>query len=367
MALSQREPFIEARRFVDLTRAGAPESVPRGWLALSERHTFTPEQLQAAALELAAGRSAPPVLVSRGGRYLPASDEDALRLMASAALRDAQGAAKEIPARVIRAAHATDPRAFAVELQAALAERATDNGARVRRVLRDVIEAHGARSVDVVQGRAQAEVYEEKVQGILGAHADHSWHGRVRVSRERSVEAQVAMQAMARGQTESSIPRQSLNALRTFFHEEYHGASPISPGAYRTFGKGLEEAGTEILARDTAAKLLGVTTPSGGHPYALPTVRRSRSGEIVTFAANSSISSYNHYVEPLVAHTARAIDTPEDAPRRLVEAFRRLRSVDRPAISTPEAHLDALADALDLAGEARRRFVDAVASDRSLR
>lgn len=127
-----------------------------------------------------------------------------------------------------------------------------------------------------------------------------------------------------------------LGGIATLVHEDLHGASRIESNAYSGLGVGIEEAGTEILARK-------ITREHFEEPAVLKLPER------VTYGYYSGgYGAYAWYIENLLGAVDNAYRDGTDVGPRVEEAFlktRRWKPGER-AITTAGEHIDVFVDAL---------------------
>lgn len=153
---------------------------------------------------------------------------------------------------------------------------------QVRETVRQLLQSYGIASRDDrrldMPGRLPEPGPEPHKYAVLpdsrlpGADATHSWQGQVNMRETTHASLIRALGFMSRG---GSFTLADVDAVRVLIHEELHGASKATSRAYADqAGRGLEEAGTEILARKLSREAFGQTDPKGDW-WGLPTKRVS--------------------------------------------------------------------------------------------
>lgn len=227
----------------------------------------------------------------------------------------------------------------------------------VRGVVKGLLRGQGMTSSDDARalagaGRFRIASEAEERSLLSGADGVHGWNGEVVMKRSSWLAAKHAAQELKglsgdalkdalRGM--SSTRRHNLTVV---IHEELHGHSPILPSAYRGHGVGLEEAITETLARSTLRKVGGMAPDEAARGFATPRYDHAK-GRFVHAATNS----YDHYLDDLHGAALKiAGGSPDALPALLERAMVKTRSGAYRGLATPEAHFEALADAMGKSG-----------------
>lgn len=132
---------------------------------------------------------------------------------------------------------------------------------------------------------------------MAGANATHDWVGATEVRKSVHDNAKQALADLAKNPRAAIELRQSgfsseliskkYSGIRTLLHEEAHGTSKLLGEGYRGVGVGIEEAGTEILARKATRELLGFKQHKDA--FSLPTKK-------VYGRYDGGDGSYNNYI-----------------------------------------------------------------------
>ncbi len=351
---------------------GPEEGVGRAWIKIPTNDKgqprFSQGALDSARREASAGTLPKPVLVLKDGLLHPATDEDALRAAAYSAVSRDKTSGVQIPARVIRPAHVTDPKAFARAMADAL--EAGDQ-VSVRGLMRDHIAGKGLRSRDVsgVGDLPQAFEYAPFVgPDGKGPRAMHRWSGQIVVREDIAPHVTTAYRKVARGE---SLSYEEIRAINTLMHEELHGHSPREKKAYAGYGVAVEEVGTEMLARRFSAQLRGLNPVrlKEGHAYAYPTPTRLEDGSYTYRSPpDARKRSYDGMIGPMLEHVHRVQGgDPGRTAERLADAYQQLRGDHGRTYPTARAHAEGLADALGMTEEQKARFIAALENDPRLR
>lgn len=174
---------------------------------------------------------------------------------------------------------------------------------------------------------------------IGGAMAVHRWDGSVTVAKSEleKVARIAAMDPAALKALPVAEKNAQLDGLSTLVHEDLHGASRIVSTAYRGVGVGIEEAGTEILARK-------ITREHFEDPDVLKLPERSNwSGSYF-----GGYGSYQPYIQNLLEAVDVAYGDGKDVGNRVEEAFLKTRKwkSGEQEITSGESHIDEFVDAL---------------------
>lgn len=127
-----------------------------------------------------------------------------------------------------------------------------------------------------------------------------------------------------------------LDGFRALVHEDLHGASRIASNAYSGIGVGIEEAGTEILARKITREhfeepaLFKIPERAGLHYY------------------SGGYGSYQEFITGLLNAVDRAYGDGSDVGKRVEEAFLKTRKwkPGEREIASGDDHVDEFVDAL---------------------
>lgn len=180
-------------------------------------------------------------------------------------------------------------------------------------------------------GKAQREGYRTKPDAEMGgANAYHSSDGvTVRVSRHN----RCVQLAQMMTNTPKAIPsRDDLDYIRTILHEEAHAHSQKGNGAYRRGGIGIEEAGTELIARRAIRDIFA------GDSSAKAIVARPPKWENGRWTPGNG--AYHDFIVGLVDATHEHLGGDKnDVREKLENAFIRMRGPEGPkACYSPEMH-----------------------------
>jgi hypothetical protein len=146
---------------------------------------------------------------------------------------------------------------------------------------------------------------------MAGANAWHDWAGAVGVRDSVHENAKKVLTELAKNPRiaidelktlSSSEISKKYDSVRTLLHEEAHGTSKLQREGYRGVGIGIEEAGTEILARKAARGLLGFTEHT--QAFSLPT--KKTYGRYTKYDVyDGGDGSYSNYIGGLFNKVAK--------------------------------------------------------------
>ncbi|HEU4411173.1 MAG TPA: hypothetical protein VFS43_38325 [Polyangiaceae bacterium] len=220
----------------------------------------------------------------------------------------------------------------------------------VRDVLRGLTARMGLHDFDVSGGRPKALAMSLSGPDEADAgHALHAWDGEVVVSPGLWKAAKKAASALkdakgeALGAALSALPTEQRYALGALLHEQLHATSPAERSSYVKSGLKLEEAVNETLTRVALRRLGGLDRKDRTPGVALPLFDEKEG----RFRGVSFQPKYDTYIEDLFQAAHVVAGGPAKAlPKRLEGAMVALRSGAYRGLATPEAHFEALADAL---------------------
>jgi hypothetical protein len=214
-------------------------------------------------------------------------------------------------------------------------------GAATRAAVRGLLAREGIESRDVELGRDFGVVH---VRGE-GRIAYHHWDGSIELPKPAAARLQAVAAKMARKQP---LDDGDIDILTTMVHEELHGASPITKGAFKGLGVVFEEAGTESLARRVLRDQLGGENFHLERPWLSPTSveRESRPYD-------------GHIADIYVALRDGAGIPAAQVPERFEQAILRMRSAAKHAKlhEDESSYVDGVCAALELKGKKRERFL----------
>lgn len=232
-------------------------------------------------------------------------------------------------------------------LRVAFESLAQDGGAAVREVIRGALAHEGVWSRDIAFMRPDAgKLRVEAMREGVGAY--HNWDGAVAVP-QRLVDGMRDYFGRAPFRNVWDADDR-LARFGTLLHEELHGASPMTPNAYRGIGAFLEEAATEHLSRAVARRVLGL--PENHDVLGVPQVTDTD----YTFAMRPYELPVIRVIHALYA--AAKVPAAEGLVR-FERAVRRMRSIATrgTVYTTAPAYADGFCDALELEGDARKTFL----------
>jgi hypothetical protein len=133
-------------------------------------------------------------------------------------------------------------------------------------------------------------------------------------------------------------PIGALVDLKTLVHEEVHGHSRVSGTSYRGIGAVLEEVGTELNTRHIVQNLTPEISKN-------PVLRRK-------FSSQASAGSYQRQIDAVCDVVAKHAGVTREAAGELVRAAHKKGIMSGGAMfETPEDHLKAFVEALDVTPE----------------
>ena len=181
----------------------------------------------------------------------------------------------------------------------------TRDGKRSYHLFPDATAARKSREFRVSQGAFP----------IAGAEGVHMWTDEIEVTRDVASRATAAlsMDRAAFLAAPQGVRNARADGLRVLVHEELHGASLVRPAGYQGVGIGIEEAGTEILARKLTREHLEDPTVSK-----LPS--RQPDGSYI-----GGYGAYASFIKALLKAVDEAYGDGTDVGARIEEAFVKTR------------------------------------------
>jgi GNAT superfamily N-acetyltransferase len=221
---------------------------------------------------------------------------------------------------------------FAKGLDAAFTARAKDGGLAVRDQVRALLSSEKMVSREVGRGLAGASKLDVIQRRVGGYHS--LTDGTVGLDQLTVSRAHRAARKLMRAE---ALANDELDGLQCLIHEEIHGTL-ISQSAYTPgLGASLEEASTELLAREITRKVAG----------------------------NAIDNVYLNEIRGLRASVRSATKWDETrATERILEAARKLRGKAGISVTTAEEHADQFAKAIKATPLQRERLLAALKSER---
>ena len=128
-------------------------------------------------------------------------------------------------------------------------------------------------------------------------------------------------------------------AITMLFHEESHGFSPQSGGAYKGIGVHFEEVGTELLARRAIRRLMGP------NDSVVATIKQPEWETDVKMYSRYSLAAYPKKIGSFLDALRASACPSDDLVTRVEDAFIRIRTgtIQQPprSIKTPAEYFDA--------------------------
>ncbi len=221
------------------------------------------------------------------------------------------------PAGTGKAAKATaefEAKTWAGSLDKAFTSRTKDGGQAIREQTRALLARDGLVSKDVARKLARSSALDQvPSRGV----SYHDWNGQVALDQISLNRAHRASRKLARGET---LAADELDGLQTLIHEEIHGTSLIVKEAFTPgLGVALEEASTELVARNITGKL---------------------TGQFATGVYENEIRGLTAAVRSVTKLDAAGAQT------KIVEASTKLRAKKLGVVSTADEHADEFVAAL---------------------
>jgi hypothetical protein len=187
----------------------------------------------------------------------------------------------------------------------------------------------------------------------------HDWDGRIlikdrghaeaiAIARKLAAEGPEAYRAEILSGTRNiagfNETEKALQSIENLLHEEMHGHSPMIASSYSGVGVGIEEAGTEILARKATRDLLGLsTTYDKEGAFALP--RRTRPGLEHLKAYQRAQGPYDDYIGG-VLRSVEKVTGDKDIYDRVEGAFIQMRRASKDVYINHESQVRAFAETI---------------------
>lgn len=307
------------------------------------------------------------VIVKSGGKYFL---HDGLEVVAAVNLRTPSGGVQQFGNAVLvdfdKLARAARPNTqeWARDLRAKLGSGTEVGQAGVRDSLREQLRGLGVVTRDDRRGGTPgpswsklpeagrgASKYDTKPDtdaSLVGADAFHSWQGDVRTRQSVQAKAVIRLKDLAddpaaattlkaRGMSSQDLSTR-YDGIRVLLHEEAHGCSKAVPSAYQKAGVGIEEAGTEIIARKATRELLGFSDHAAA--FSLPTktaiLNPTSPRGARSYKYEGGHFCYREYIEGLFTAVAKHTGDA-DIHQRVEDAFLATRAWGRGEVyRTPE-------------------------------
>jgi hypothetical protein len=183
---------------------------------------------------------------------------------------------------------------WASELKGKIGGTSTEDQKAVRESMRAQLRGHGVTTRDDRRGASpgvngwmglpepgrEMDSYQVKPDASMaGADASHGWRGMVNARESVNAKTKEALQKLSHEPNhalhlrDQKVPSWSISdrydGIRVLVHEETHGCSKALASSYKGVGIGIEEAGTEIIARKVTREMLGFTKHQDA--FSLPT------------------------------------------------------------------------------------------------
>jgi len=112
-----------------------------------------------------------------------------------------------------------------------------------------------------------------RVESLAHRHLNgyHTWDGLVAVDKGRHAMMVRALERIAAGDM-GAVTREEWGTIRTLVHETMHGHSPLAAAGYVKHGAAIEEATTELAARNVTREVFG-TYGQGSYPDVIERLR----------------------------------------------------------------------------------------------
>jgi hypothetical protein len=215
-------------------------------------------------------------------------------------------------------------------LAAALTDRATwPEQKRIREKTRSLLDKQGFMSRDVSRRNPFRDIWIS--QRTPHGAAYHGWDGEIVFSPLHGEQVKEVTGEIAKHATNLPRPEEATRKWMPYgslFHEELHGHSPLKSSAYRGRGIGLEEAGTEILARKMSRESLGYAHPSHKRrAFPLPTKQPVVPGSSQLVYKTDWPQAYDDYVNEIFTAVDEIVG-PRNIHAKIEKAFELTRGLD---------------------------------------